>query len=117
MAGYEAVLEYAVERMLHAGKALGGVVVLVVYVYVVVADGFANFGREQIIVDERLCSFAGEFHHHACRRVGIHVGVLTGDIVVLGLDDFVEHVGGLGTAGNATLVAICYIAFGHFLAG
>ena len=81
-----------------------------------VAHGVASFGREKVVVNKGLGRFGGEFHHHSRGRVGVHVGVLAGDVVVFRLDDFQEDVAGLGTSGYAALVAIGDIAFGHFLA-
>ena len=117
VAGNEAVLKYTVERMLHTGQALGGIVVFVVDMDVTVAHGVAGLLCEQVVVDKWLGGLRGKFHHHACRRVGVHVGVLAGDIGALCLDDFMKHVAGLGAARDAALVAVCDIALGHLLAG
>ncbi len=117
MAGNETVVEDIVEGMLYTGEAFGRVVVFVVYVYVVVAHGVASLGCEQIVVYEWFCSLAGELHHHACGRIGVHVRIFAGDVVVFCLDDFMEHVAGLGLSGNAALVAIGDIALGNFLSG
>ena len=117
VAGDESVVEDAVEGMLHAGERLGGVVVLVVDVEIAVAHGLAGLVGEQIVVDEGLGCLAGEFHHHAGGRVGVHVGVLARDVVVLGLDDFQEDVACLGAACDAALVAVGDVFLGHFLAG
>ncbi len=117
MAGHKAVVQNVVERVLHAGKALGRVIVLVVDMDIIAAHGIACFRRQQIVVNERLGGFAGKLHHHSRRRIRIHIGVLAGDIVVLGLDYLVEHIAGLGLAGYATLVAICYVALCDFLSG
>ena len=57
---------------------------------------------EQIIIDERLGGLAGELHHHACRSIGIHVGIFTGDVVLLGTDNLLKHLACLGTTGNGT---------------
>ena len=115
MAGYKAALKNIVERMLHACEALGGVVVFVVYVQVVVAYGLARLGCEEVVVDKRFRSLAGKFHHHACRRVCVHVGVLSRDVVALGLDYFMEHIACLSLACDAALVAVGDISFCHFL--
>ena len=117
VAGNETVVEDIVERMLYASEAFGRVVVFVVNMDIVVAYGIAGFRCEEIVVYEGFCGFAREFHHHSRGRVGIHVGILAGDIVVLCLDDFMEHVAGFGLACYAALVAIGDIAFGDFLAG
>ena len=74
---------------------------------IVVFHGVAAFVGEQIIIDERLGGFAGELHHHACRCVGIHVGVLARNIIILDVDDFEEHVARLRLSGDGALVAVC----------
>ena len=81
------------------------------------AHGIAGFLRKKIVVNKGLGGLAREFHHHSRRGIGVHIGVLARDVVAFGLDDFQEHVAGLGAASDASLVAICYIAFRHFLAG
>ena len=85
-------------------------------VQVVVAQCPECIFREEIIVYERLGGFRRELHHHACRSIGIHVGVFAGHVVRLGIDDFQEHLACLGLAGNASLVAIGNVALGHLLA-
>ena len=64
---------------------------------------------QQVIVDERLGRFAGELHHHAGGRVGIHIGILAGDVVGFDIDDLQEHIACLGFAGDAALVAVSYV--------
>ena len=115
MAGDETVLEDVVQRVLNTGERLGGIVVLVVDVKEIVAHGVAYIGREQIVVHERLGGLAGELHHHARRRVCVHVGVLAGHVGFLGRDDLEEHLARFGFAGDVTLVAVSDVAFGHFL--
>ena len=117
MACHEAVFEYTVEGVLHTGEALGGVIVFVVDVDVAVVDSLTHLGREQVVVDKGFGGLAGKLHHHACGRVGVHVGVLACDVVVFGLDDFEKHVASLGSACYGTLVAIGDVTLGHFLAG
>ena len=115
VAGDEPVFEDAVERMLHASEAFGGVIILVVNVDIIVFHRLLHFGREEIVVDKGFCCLAGELHHHPGRGVGVHVGVLAGYVVVFRLDDLKKHVAGLCAAGNAALVAIGYITFGDIL--
>ena len=117
MTGNEPTLEDVVERMLHACERLCGIVVLVVYVQVVVFHGITALLREQVVVDEWLCGLRGELHHHSSRRVGIHVGVLARDIVILGIDDFQEQVARLGPARHAAFLPIVDVASCHLLAG
>ena len=116
MSGDEAAGEDMVEGVLHAGERLGGVIVFVVDVEVVVLHGLAALLGEQVVVDEGFRGLRGKLHHHACRGVGIHVGILTGDIVVLDVDDVEEHVAGLGLAGNGALVAVGDELLRHILA-
>ncbi len=117
MTGNEAVFKNFVKRMLHACQTLCRIVVLVVDMKIIMADSLACFLRKKIVVNKRLCSLACEFHHHTGRRVGVHVCILTRDVVVFRLDNLMEHIAGLGLAGNAALVAVGNVAFGHFLAG
>ena len=116
VAGAEAVLQHVVQWMLHTRQALGGVVVLVMDVDVVVAHGLAGLLAQQVIVDKGLGAFAGKLHHHACWGVSVHVGVLTGDVVVLGIDDFKKDVARLGFAGHTAFVAVVDVASCHLLA-
>ena len=110
MAGNETILENFVEWVLHAGEALGGVVVFIVNVDIVVAHGVASFFGEEVVVDEGFCGLARKFHHHAGRRVGIHIGVFACYVGVFCLYDFSEDVGSLGTSCNAALVAVGDVA-------
>ena len=106
MSGGEAVCQDAVQRVLHACQALGRVIILVVDVQVVVADGIQHFLAQQIVVYKWFGGLAGELHHHACRSVGIHVGVLAGDVVGFDVDDFQKHIARLCLAGDTALVAV-----------
>ncbi len=114
--GLQSVLQDGVERMLHAGERLGRIVVLVVDVDVAVADSIAHLGAQKVIIDERLSRFAGELHHHAGRSVGVHVGILARDVVVLHTDDGVENLLGLGLAGHATCISVRDVLAGDLLA-
>ncbi len=114
--GHKSALKNPVERMLHACQTLGGIIILVVDMDIIVLYSLFHLGGEKIVVDERFGGLAREFHHHACRRVGVHVGVLAGDVVVFSLDDFEKHVAGLGPAGNGALVAVGDVAACHILA-
>ena len=106
----EPVAQYAVKGMLHACQALCGIIVFVVDVYVVVLDGILHLRAEQIVVNERFCGLAREFHHHSCRGVGVHVGVLARDVIALGLYDFQEDVARLCASGDGALVAVSDIS-------
>ena len=117
VARLKTALQNLVERMLYAGERLGGIVILVVDVDIVVAQRGAGLFGEQVIVDEGFGGLAGELHHHARGSVGVHVGVLAGDVVALGLDYLQKYVSRLGLAGDAALVAIGYVTLGDLLAG
>ena len=114
--GHITLLKHLVQRMLHAGEALGGVVVLVVDVQVVAAHGLARLLAQEIIIDKGLGGLTGKLHHHAGRSVGIHVGILTSNVVVLGIDNLQEQVARLGFTGHTALLAIIDIAARHLLA-
>ena len=116
VSGDEAALKDMIQGVLHTGERLRGVVVLVVDVQIVMGNGVAGILREQVVVDEGLCGLRGELHHHACRRVGVHVSILAGDIVVLDVDDIEEHLARLGFSGHTALVAVGDVFLGHVLA-
>ena len=116
MAGEEAVLEYLVERMLDAGEGLGRIVILVVDVDISVLHGLANVLGQQALVHESLGGLGRELHHHTGRGVGIHIGVLPGDVGGLGLYDLLEDFAGLGLSGKVAFVAVSYISLGDLLA-
>ena len=103
--------------MLDAGEGLRGIVVLVVDVDIVLGNGFADRIREEALVHIALRGLGRELHHHARRRVGVHVGVLTGDVVHLCVDDGLEDLVGLRLAGEVALVAVTDVLLRHFLAG
>ncbi len=84
MTGCESMFENDIQWVLYASQALGGIIVFIMDMNVVVHDGVANILREEVVVDEWLGSFRSKLHHHAGWCVGIHVGVLTGNVVVLG---------------------------------
>ncbi len=108
-------LENPVEWMLHASQTFCRVVVFVVYVQIVVFDSSLYIRTQQVVIDKRFCGLACEFHHHSCRRVCVHIGVLASNVIVLSLDDLKKHVAGFCPAGDRPLVAICYIPFCHVL--
>ena len=117
VAGFQAVFENHVEGMLDAGKGLGRIVVLVVDVDIVSGHCIADIGGEKALVNVALGSLGGEFHHHAGGSVGVHVGVLAGDVVHLGVDDSLENFVSVGLTGEIPLVAVGDILLGHLLAG
>ena len=117
MTCHEAMFKDMVERMLHACERLGGVVILVVDMEITASHGFARLIGEEIVVDEGFGCFGGELHHHAGGGVGVHVGVLAGDVVVLGLYNLQKDVARLCAAGYGTFVAVGDIFLCHLLAG
>ena len=117
VAGLEAELQDLVQRVLDAGQGLRGIVVLVVDVDIVVGDRLADRVGEQDFVHVALRGLGGELHHHAGRGVGVHVGVLAGDVVHLRVDDGLENLVRLGLAGHVAFVAVADVLLRHFLAG
>ena len=116
VSGTESVGEDTFQRVLDAGQTLRGVVILVVDVQVIVAHSLLGLVAQQVIVHERFGRLAGKLHHHACRRVGIHVGILARHIVALDVDDFQEHVACLRLTGYAPLVTVGNVFLCHILA-
>ena len=117
VAGAEAVLEDEVQRVLDAGQGLGRIIVLVVDMDVVLRHGVADIVGEEALVHIALGRLGGELHHHARRGVGVHVGVLPGDVVGLRVDDGLENLRALGLAGHVALVAVADVFLGDLLAG
>ena len=116
MTGGEAVLQNLVQGMLDASQTLCRIVIFIVDMEVVVFDRVADILAQEIVIDEGLGRLAGEFHHHACRRVGVHVGVFARDVVRFDVDNLEEHVPRLGFAGDAALVAVGDVFLGNVLA-
>ena len=110
------MLQDGVQWVLYAGERLGGIVILVVNVDITVLGSGTYVLIEQIVIDERLGGLAGELHHHTCRRIGIHVGVLAGNVVLLGTNDLLKHLACLGTTSDGTGITIRDIDTSHFLA-
>ena len=111
----KSVLQDIIQRVLHTGERLRGVIIFVVDVQIVVFYGVAALFREQIVVDEGFGGLARELHHHARRRVGVHIGILARNVVVLDVHDVEEHLTGLGLAGDGALVAVGDILLSHVL--
>ena len=115
VSGLESMFKNLVQRMLDAGERFGGIIILVMDVQVVVTHCPQRFFRKQIVVHERFGRFRCELHHHAGRRIGIHVGILTGHVVRFRFHYFKKHFTCLCLAGNAALVTIGDVALCHFL--
>ena len=112
----ESVAQDLVEWVLYACQRLGRVVVLVVNVQVVALHGLLCLLGQQVVVDEGLGGLAAELHHHAGRRVGVHVGVLACNVVVLDVDYFEEYVPCLSLSCHAPCVAVLDVGLCHVLA-
>ena len=100
MTGSETVMQDVIQRVLHAGKTLGGIVILIVNVQIVMLNGVATLLAQQIVIHEWLGCFAGKLHHHARRCVGIHVSVFARHVVILNVHDVQEHLACLGLTSN-----------------
>ena len=114
VACHKTVVQNAIKRVLHTCETLRRVIVFVMYMEITVFDSITGFLRQKIVIDKRFCCLAGEFHHHSCGRVRVHVGVFPGDVVAFGFNYFQKHVAGLGTSGYAALIPVGDISFGHF---
>jgi len=117
VARLESMLENQVERVLDTGQGLRRIVVLVMDMDVIVLHRLADIFGEEAFIHIGLGRLGGEFHHHAGRGVGVHVGILPGDVVDLGIDDVLENLGGFSFAGEVALVAVGDIFLRNFLAG
>ena len=102
--------------MLEAGEALGRIVVLVVDMDVAAGHRLAYLLGEKAFVHVGLCRLGCELHHHAGRGVGVHVGILAGDVVGLRINDALEDFPALRLAGEVALVAVGYVLLRHLLA-
>ena len=102
--------------MLEAGKALGRIVVLVVDVDIAVCNSFTHIFGQKALVHIGLCCLRGKLHHHTGRGVGIHIGILAGDIVGLRVNDALEDFPALRLAGEVALVAVGDILLRHLFA-
>ena len=116
MTGDKATVQNIVQRVLHTGERLRRIIVLVVDMQIVVLHGQTTLFREQVVVDERLRSLRGKLHHHTCRGVGIHVGILTRYIIILDVHDIEEHITGLSLTGHGSLMTVGDVPLGHILA-
>ena len=95
-----------VQRMLHTGQRLRGIVVLIVDMQIVMLYGITTLARQQVVVNEGFGGLRRKLHHHACRRISIHIGILARHVVALDVDDIQEHVARLSLTGYRTLVTI-----------
>ena len=105
-----------IERMLNTGKRLGRIIILIVNVQIIMLHGITNIFRQQEVVNKRLCCFRCKFHHHTRRSIGIHVGILACNFIVLNVHNLHEHVTGLCLTCYRTLVTILNILLCNILA-
>ena len=106
-----------IQRVLHAGQRLRGIVVLVVNVEVVLLHGLAHLVAEEVVVNERLGGLRSKLHHHSRGRVCVHICIFARDVVALDVDDLEEHLTRLCLASDTALVAVLDIYLGHVFAG
>ena len=116
MTSHKTTVKDIVQRMLHTGQRLRGIIVLVVNVQVVMLHSVTTLARQQIVVHERFGRLRRKFHHHASRRVGIHISILARYVVALDIYDIQEYVASLGLTGDRTLIAVSNVLLGHILA-
>ena len=116
MPRHESAIQNMIQRMLHAGKRLCWIIVLIVDMQIVVLHSVATVLRQQIVVDEGLRRLRGELHHHTCRCVGVHVCILARHVVVLNVHDIEEHLARFGLTCHTALVAIGDVLLCHVLA-
>ena len=113
MSSLQTVLKNGIERMLHTSERLGWVIILVVNMDIATLHSALHLLVEQIVIDERLGALAGKLHHHTGRSVGIHIGILASDIIVLGTDDTLENLASLGLTSDASGIAVRDIFTSH----
>ena len=106
MSSLQTMLKDGIKRVLYAGKRLGWIVVLVMNMYITALHGTLHLFVKQIVIDERLGAFAGKLHHHAGRSVGIHIGILACDIIILRANDTLKNLASLGLTRYASCIAV-----------
>ena len=111
--GSKAILQDIIKRMLHTGKTLGWIVILVVNVQVVMLHSVATLFTQKVVVNKRLCCLAGKLHHHAGRCIGVHIGILARYIVVLDINNVEKYLAGLCLTCYRALVAIGDVLLSH----
>ena len=83
--------------------------------YVVMLHGITAFRRQEVVVNKGLGAFRGKLHHHTGWRVGIHIGILASNIIVLNVHNIEKNITCLCFAGYRTLVTISDIALSYIL--
>ena len=106
MSGLQTMLKDGIERVLYTGKRLGWIVVLVMNMYITALHGTLHLFVKQIVINEWLGAFAGKLHHHSGRSVGIHIGILARDIIILRANDTLENLASLGLTRYASCIAV-----------
>ena len=116
MTGMESLIKNLVERMLQTSQTLRRVIILVMNMYISIVNSLADIIRKQALIHISLRRLRCELHHHTCRRICIHVRILTRNIIGLSIDNLLENFAGLGLSGEIPLVAVSDILFGDLLA-
>ena len=116
MTRVEALVQNLVERVLETGQTLGRVIILVVNMDISFIDSLFYILRKQTLVHIGLRGLGRELHHHSRRRVSIHVGILTSNVIGLSVNDFLENLAGLGLAREIPLVPVCNVFLRDLLA-
>ena len=112
----ESLIQNLVQRVLETGETLGRIIIFVMDMDIAVVDSLADILGKQAFVHVSLRCLGRELHHHAGRRVGIHVRILTCNIIGLSVNDFLENFASLGLAREISLVSVRNIFLGDFLA-
>ena len=79
-------------------------------------DSLFHILRKQTLVHIGLRGLGRELHHHSRRRVSIHVGILTSNVIGLSVNDFLENLASLGLAREIPLVPVCNVFLCDLLA-
>ena len=106
MSSLQTMLKDGIKRVLYACKRLGWIVVLVMNMYISAFHSSLNLFIKQIVINEWLGAFAGKLHHHSGRSVGIHIGILARDIIILRANDTLKNLASLGLTRYASCIAV-----------
>ena len=106
MSSLQTMLKDGIKRVLYACKRLGWIIVLVMNMYISAFHSSLNLFIKQIVINEWLGAFAGKLHHHSGRSVGIHIGILACDIIVLCANDTLENLASLCLTRYASCIAV-----------
>ena len=104
-----------IKRMLNASERLSRIIVLIVYMQIIMLDSLTALLTKKIVINERLGCLRGKLHHHSCWSIGIHVGILASNIIILDVYYIEEHLTSLCLTGHRALMTISYIFLSHIL--